>query len=150
MRLYVRDVRDGPFQCGASDRMDPNDLKAIQCALMNEQIEASLNAELDTAIMQPLASLVLGSYTTVVEADGTEVFSNNCVTIRVPPSCVKWNIEPVRPTGPLTLPLVRQQALRLVCAILNGASRPSHISRDADELLQSMLDDPASLSDSHN
>lgn len=123
--------------------MDVQELKAIRCSLRNEQVDANMNAKLDTVIMQPLASLVLGSYTSSLEADGTEVLSNPDVTIRVPPSCVKWKVEPVRPTGPLAMPLVRQQTLLLVCAILNGNSRPSHISCDADNLLQSMLDDAA-------
>lgn len=118
------------------------DLKSIRCALRNEQLEAAMNAELSASIEQPLASLVLGSYTCSVEADGTEVLSNGNVTVRVPPSCVHWHVNRVRPTGPLSMCPVRQQVLQLVCAVLGGNPRPSHVSREADEMLQCMLSDP--------
>lgn len=107
--------------------------------LREEVLEAEINLELHNAIRQPLAQLVQGSYTCSVDGDGTEVFENLDVTVRVPCTGVTWHRPPVVPTGPMSVPSLQLQVVPLIRSLLEGTPRPTGVHADADALLNTLL-----------
>ena len=76
----------------------------------------------EIALLQPLASLVTGGYACEVLADGTEVFRNEDVEVRVPPSCVRR----LRPTPPA--PAVPAQRAALLAELRRAAAGAPGVS----------------------
>lgn len=67
------------------------------------------NVDREVAMRQPLAVLVTGGYACEVLEDGTEVFRNQDVEVRVPPACVR-RLRP--PPGPAAMAPQRAALLR--------------------------------------